>query len=989
MRIANNLPALTAYRELNATNNALAKSVQSLTSGLRINSSADDAAGFAISEKMRSQISGLDTAIQSTQDGISLLQTAEGAISQTNSMLMRMRELAVQASNDSLTSQDRQFLQLEIDELRDQINRIADTTQFNKKRILDGSSGALWSSSDLSLKATINKGLISIDQFGQKVNHEGNYKIQIEADPGQGQVQKSNIMNVARTEYETRTETFTKYADVETIRTFTEKTITTKEEKEISIILDGGDSGEAISNVKEAINLDEITNGWNFNASSSELTITEDGVYRIIGTNSMKVTQNHIVIAEGVNAQIILDGVNIDASSSNSSAFEIKQGAKAEIFLANTNRLKSAQGRAGIEVTGSVDGSGAKAEVVINSATSPANSLDGVLEVTGGSQAAAIGGAGTPAANGKAGKITINGGTIIAHGGTDAAGIGGGYTSGYNGGGTITINGGDVTAISPLDAGIGTGLCGIPDSGQNNDGTVITITGGKIKAKGGGGSGAGIGGGLNFWSGEIKIKSGIKVIEDSPASSDSAFLVKAQQITKDNTGSFVVYAVKGSSSTAAIGHGKDAGDTPNGIDLNANLPEPDFPDVPANPKAMVEEQSVILEEHVEYIKTGEDETITLEVTEEVTKNLTLDEISQFHTDGGASIVEPYKEIMIAQGDGKTASVIIYPEDTMYSVADKINDAIANSLGQAAYTNVNNKFCTIAEGVENTSESVYSSNDLYDDQELFKKDDNGNYMLDANGRRIPRNNDERYKGKDIYSTMLVRSAIPGKEGELYFSGDEDLLQALGLNTIQESSESKFTASVYNAHTGQPVAKNVKATDSSFVSLIPPDIDITVDAMAGISSSWDETTKRFIWARKDNYEAVIHLKNNGISFQTGANSGEDFMIDLGDMSCEALNLSGVNLLTRESASRSISTIDRAINKVSGQRAKIGAYENALEHTMNNLKTTSLNITAADSRIRDADMAKEMMNFVKNQILNQSGTSMLAQANQLPSSVQNLFQ
>ncbi|MBQ7151076.1 MAG: flagellin, partial [Synergistaceae bacterium] len=205
MRIANNLPALDAYASLNNTNTSLQKSIQRLSTGLTINQASDDAAGFAISEKMRSQISGLDTARRNTQDGVSLLQTAEGALGETNSMLQRMRELAVQAANDSLTSNDRQYLQLEIDKLQEQIDRIADTTQFNKKRLLNGSSGALWSSYDLKLKAKINGGLTYVDNFGQKVSAEGNYKIQIVAEGGRAQVQKSNIMTM--TQYTTQTVT--------------------------------------------------------------------------------------------------------------------------------------------------------------------------------------------------------------------------------------------------------------------------------------------------------------------------------------------------------------------------------------------------------------------------------------------------------------------------------------------------------------------------------------------------------------------------------------------------------------------------------------------------------------------------------------------------------------------------------------------------------------------------------------------------------------
>ena len=192
--ILNNVSSLVAFNSLNSTNEALSKTIKTLSTGLKINSSADDAAGFAISEKMRTQIYGIDVAAKNSQDGISMLQTAEGALSEINSMLQRMRELAVQASNDSLTSQDRNYIQLEIDEIKNQIDNTANTTQFNKKKILGSGAGVLWSSNDLDLKIKINEPLTVTDQFGQKSSVEGNYRIEVRANPGQAQVQKSNIM---------------------------------------------------------------------------------------------------------------------------------------------------------------------------------------------------------------------------------------------------------------------------------------------------------------------------------------------------------------------------------------------------------------------------------------------------------------------------------------------------------------------------------------------------------------------------------------------------------------------------------------------------------------------------------------------------------------------------------------------------------------------------------------------------------------------------
>ncbi|MGR3765852.1 flagellin Hag [Rossellomorea sp. NS-SX7] len=136
MRINHNIAALNTYRQLNSATSAQGKSMEKLSSGLRINRAGDDAAGLAISEKMRGQVRGLEQASRNAQDGISLIQTAEGALNETHDILQRMRELAVQASNDTNTSTDRGELQKELDQLVDEIDRIAGTTEFNTQNLL-------------------------------------------------------------------------------------------------------------------------------------------------------------------------------------------------------------------------------------------------------------------------------------------------------------------------------------------------------------------------------------------------------------------------------------------------------------------------------------------------------------------------------------------------------------------------------------------------------------------------------------------------------------------------------------------------------------------------------------------------------------------------------------------------------------------------------------------------------------------------------------
>jgi len=143
MRINHNLPAMNTQRQLSINNNEVAKSTERLSSGLKINRAGDDAAGLSISEKMRSQIRGLDTASRNAQDGISMIQTAEGSLNETHDILQRMRELAVQSANDTNVSVDRTALNKEFGQLSNELVRISANTDFNTQILLDGSISAI------------------------------------------------------------------------------------------------------------------------------------------------------------------------------------------------------------------------------------------------------------------------------------------------------------------------------------------------------------------------------------------------------------------------------------------------------------------------------------------------------------------------------------------------------------------------------------------------------------------------------------------------------------------------------------------------------------------------------------------------------------------------------------------------------------------------------------------------------------------------------
>lgn len=810
MRIYHNIPALTAYNSLNSTNSAMEKSIQKLSTGLRINSAADDAAGFAISEKMRSQISGLEMAIRNTQDATSMLQVAEGALGETNSMLQRMRELAVQASNDTLTSQDRSYIQLEINQLEDQIDRIAKTTQFNKKRLLDGSSAGITSSSNQSVKVYVRGSLREIDQFGQKKSFEGNYKITVNVDPsqtGQGQVQKSAVMTI-------------KHPNVIT-----------------DVVTDNGIQKVAVDNVP-AGNYNVI----GATASAGDPVLT--GFYN----------------AGSADDADVISVINVGGGSQTANAsvlFEVVSKTDDSVSLRATSNVLTTDGNV-------------------------ANYLEDEIIVT-----------------------------------TTAKEIG-------------------------VELGLGAA-----------DACSLTLDDSQIE----------------------NIEVGTKFVYNFTADGDIGVQVSADQdqywsdkwgTWEDDEGNAVTNAVTcddegnyANSGANAITYGLSITDE-DGNDIDLGNKEIHFRNFYINgDNGKVYEGDVILTTNDTFNEdaaaaSGGDKLASFTAAY-IGKTATLDtklrDLNVFWNSSGVFMLDTPQTVTINQGDGKSTAITIYGTDTIRELQAKFNEAIGVDLGQAQYVDGagSSNFCSF---VEQGSEDVQGL-------------------------------------ETVPGTFIFRSVLPGSNGDLTFTGDEDLINTFALNVVKESSTAAFRASIYDAHTGTPIATNVKVSDNKLIGVLHENVDIEFDATANIKATWSEQEKNFILEPETSaYESIIHLVDSSTIFQIGANEGEDIAIDIGNMSAGSLGVTNINVTTRESASKAIGMIDAAINKVSSQRAKIGAYQNALEYTSENLTTTMTNLTAAESRIRDADMAKEMMNFVKLQILNQSGTSMLAQANQLPQSVLSLL-
>jgi flagellin-like hook-associated protein FlgL len=328
----------------------------------------------------------------------------------------------------------------------------------------------------------------------------------------------------------------------------------------------------------------------------------------------------------------------------------------------------------------------------------------------------------------------------------------------------------------------------------------------------------------------------------------------------------------------------------------------------------------------------------------------LYDIENFWDASGNFILENSKDITIVAGDGKTAKITLTKSDTVRDVRNKLNAAIANQLGQSSLT-----------GVDDSDKLV-------------------SYVTHA----------EKSGLETVEGTYIIRSVVTGDYGELTFVGDDSILGALGLSVIQEAENSNYIAKVTDAHTGDVIAENVKVAENRLNGVVHANVDVEFDANTGLEARWNAKTKSFdiLGGESRGESTFIHLADSTLVFHVGANQRQDVGSGIADMSAAALGISTLLVTNNELANRSIGKLDLAITRVSGERAKLGALQNRLDHTINNVTVAAENLTSAESRIRDVDMAKEMMNFTKYSILAQAATSMLAQANSMPQNVLTLL-
>jgi len=768
LRINQNITALNAHRNLTQTDSALAKSLERLSSGLRINRAADDAAGLAISEKMRGQVNGLTQASRNAQDGISLIQTAEGALNETHSILQRMRQLAVQAANDTLTLDDRIEIQREVDQLKAEINRIANTTEFNTKKLLDGTAAAL-ASTDKATTQVLVKGPVS--SFG-------NYELQLDATPGQAQVLKTDIFKAKGLEIDSKSLVVNLSSGI--------MDITLNEAEDYYIVPAGSYSVATVASAASVTASYDIT------------TYSQKGVEDlVVGGASTAITG----ASTSSSGYVLLEATDVDVDTKEVT-FSIK-----EYYVDETT------GQAIVAATSNIvlaaDASSDASSNINAALTASAFSSFTLQDVSNFA---------------KGDKILF---TITA-GGTDV----------------------DTLAIKKTDDGVGSGkeVTYVFTAGDLNNQT------------------------QSLWTAYLH--------ED-----DGQFYVGQLD--------FQVGTLSTATDAATFNITRSGALEPADIDA------------------------------------------------------TLAEIDRFTDANGNSLLKYPQTLTIYQGNGSSTTVTFFATDTLRDVRDKLNNAIAEGLGQAQYVG--------------------------DDTNKFVQ-----YVT----------TEQTKPWETVEGTFVIRTAVPGTEGKLYFSGDQAFVNALSLNVVQEAEDSKFAVTITNAHTGEEVTET-NISGNRLVGTLDPNVDIVFDAMSDVKVSFDDATKTWTFeADTEDTFTTVHLADSSLIFHIGANAKQDMNASIGRIDTTGLNLDSLLLIDNSTANDAIARLDKAISQVSDQRAVLGALQNRLEHTIANVGVARENIAAAESRIRDVDMAEEMMAFTRNQILMQAGVAMLAQANAIPQIVLQLL-
>ncbi len=918
MRIQHNIMAMGAYR--NYTNNlsAMKKNLEKLSSGYKINRAGDDAAGLAISEKMRAQITGLETAQKNAKDGISLVQTAEGALTEVHDMLNRMVELATQSANGTYDNEtDRTQLQKEVSQLLDEINRIADSSNFNGIKLLDGSMDASPIPGELKniLAAAAGAADPALPEIGQilgkdTVLHKG------AATTNNAQFGFS-LHNVTYSNDDATGSISIKFGDDEIVLSGG----ATKAELDTGDIVTGmSGAGGNVREMKvgtlaynvEGSTLDEQLNSWvnQFNADST-------------ANNAGKITA-------------AVKGSTIEFTSS-----DPDQGATVGNTLSvGGNNLANgvdavAQKNTGtVAVTGIADGdsftiNGTTYDVVADATAvgnySGPNTAIAVADVTANWAATQLINAGAFEIDGFGSPTNASGATFDIEAETKQA--------------ATTANGLAPSAVSTDLSAFVTGAAAskfsvsYAQSTAGVDGKAASYNSGAI---------ARLDAKLSIGDGTYSVSStDAKGQIQEFITQYNADKTKNYTASWNDTGDGIKFTAKeaGDTGVTTLGNAAGSGAAQNktatgtdGVDsaigVNGKMDAKAILDAIMGGKATI--NGTTLDKNMLESGVTLADGATYKVSVENNYTLTFTQV-----DGDTATAKLDREVTVKGSDGDiNDSELVkgdYQKSTTYNEPSSADDG--NRLASTYYS--------LTEDMVADTASLFIGGKNYTfttDEAAAKEDSTKVYIGDMVDAKTGELNVDLEK-------VAERVTVAAKDNEVYTVGyDKNRL------TFTERPDYTTGKQEYDLRKLSEIERSLGFTGPQTPS-----------------------------------------EGKSLTLQIGdtAESFNQLKVNIKDMHAKSLGLEGLDISTQDGAAAAVDKIKTAINTVSDVRGTLGATQNRLDHTINNLSVMTENIQDAESTIRDTDVAEEMMAYTKNNILIQSAQAMLAQANQVPQGVLQLLQ
>lgn len=1075
MIINHNMASLNTYRQMSVNEKNTSNSLQKLSSGLRINKAGDDAAGLAISEKMRGQIRGLDQAQSNAQDSISMIQTAEGALSETHSILQRMRELSVQSSNDTTTDLDRTAIQKEVEQLKSEVTRISNDTEFNTKKLLNGSlaSGTVAQAAKAhsvtmtrgatAATAGIIDGQNAIVQAkgapdpGSKGTVEGSAAVAapvkiVTGMNDQVKIQVSNAnQSIESTITLTGSATGTSYADANALVDQLNNKITADStlKGRVEAYQVNNKIGFRATTIGDSVAVGDATSGQSALAALGMKTEATGVVTTVASTLDFSgVGPDLSVSAAGTKFRITIGGMTKDidltaaaenggtglaVTDSATTSADLKAALEAHLNQAFFGSSGAGKFTATVPVAASptialslndtaISTTGIKIENVgatetaatslFGAAAGAGNFVSGALDATAAVSTVTAGNDGvTPStigtvivkdANDKF-NLTVDGGTAqtiqisagtyqsrsdlvkeindqiatnTALNGKVTASLDTDntlkFTSLSTGSASDVLIGAPATAAQSALTSLGyKGSVQTPIVGGTYDGNFSSAANAKFQLTVGALTKT-----IDFSTDAIVAASpssvSINTARDAIQSAiDTAFgenVVKVDvaegKLKFTNLAATDTFAIKNSDVTSGatvtgatklLGYASSNGVITNGVVAGGAL---DLTTAPANSKFEMTVGSVTKtidltagNKDVDGSTTQAELQASLQEAFDTAWGVGTFKVTNSATTNQVDIESTLDNttVQIANGAGtNTGATAIFGNAGGVKFTRMANDAL-----QLNNTTVNGENATAAGQVQDTTKLVS--------------------LTDSNGLNL-----------GLTSGNVIN--ITGIKSGAQFSTQ---LAVTDTTTVKELMDAMQSASEL---TGTTISLNEQSGQIEFEGLSGKDNNITNLKLNVQKSSTDSTGVNTFNNKAGSFaqtqQAQDTITGSEVQFQIGSNQSQVTNLGIKEMGAKALGIDNLDLSSKESAGAGITLVDNAIAAVSSERANLGAMQNRLEHTISNLGTTSENMTAAESRIRDVDMAKEMMNFQKNNILQQAAQAMLAQANQQPQGVLQLL-